>query len=129
MNIAYYHDSKFGNGAAVAEQFKKDMASRGITVSVSHMRDADPKNLPSAELYVFSSPGRFGKPKRDARKFLRNVSLKPQTLYAILTTQGAPKPDPKTGRCLCRPGRGLAADDLTVIPFLHGTFMELAYSF
>jgi len=97
MNIAYYHDSKFGNGAAVAEQFKKDMASRGITVSVSHMRDADPKNLPSAELYVFSSPGRFGKPKRDARKFLRNVSLKPQTLYAILTTQGAPKPDPKTG--------------------------------
>ncbi|HET7015733.1 MAG TPA: hypothetical protein VFI65_17570 [Streptosporangiaceae bacterium] len=98
MNIAYYHDSKYGNGAAVAEQFKKNMASRGITVSVSHMREANPKNLPSAELYVFSSPGRLGKPKRDARKFLRNVSLKPGTLYAILTTQGAPKPDPKTGK-------------------------------
>ena len=47
------------------------MTSREITVSVSHMSDADPANLPSAELYVFSSPGRFGKPKRNASKFLR----------------------------------------------------------
>ncbi len=98
MNIAYYHDSKYGNGAAVAEEYKKIMASRGITVSVSHMRDANPNDLPRAELYVFSSPGRFGKPKRDARNFLRKVSLKPGTSYAILTTQGAPKPDRKTGQ-------------------------------
>lgn len=97
MNIAYYHDSRYGNGAAVAEEFKTNMESRGITVSVSHMRDANPKILPNADLYVFSSPGHFGKPKRNARKFLRNVSLKPGTRYAILTTQGAPK-DTKTGK-------------------------------
>jgi hypothetical protein len=29
MNIAYYHASKFGNGAMVAEEFKKIMAARG----------------------------------------------------------------------------------------------------
>jgi hypothetical protein len=46
---------------------------------------------------VFSSPGRFGKPKGNARRFLRKVSLEPGTKYAILTTQGAPKPGPKTG--------------------------------
>lgn len=33
MNIAYYHASRFGNGAMVAEEFKKIMATRGITVS------------------------------------------------------------------------------------------------
>jgi hypothetical protein len=98
MNIAYYHASKYGNGAAVAEEFKKVMASREITVSVSHIRAADPRNLPDADLYVFSSPGRFGKPKGDARRFLRKVSLKPGTRYAVLTTQGAPKPDPRTGK-------------------------------
>jgi hypothetical protein len=97
MNIAYYHDSKFGNGAAVAEEFKKDMATQGITVSVSHMKDANPKELPSAELYVFSAPGRMGKPKGNARRFLRKISLEPGTPYAILTTQGAPRPDRKTG--------------------------------
>jgi len=97
MTIAYYHDSKFGNGAAVAEEFKKDMATAGFTVSVSHMKDANPKELPSAELYVFSAPGRMGKPKGNARRFLRQVNLEPGTPYAILTTQGAPRPDRKTG--------------------------------
>jgi hypothetical protein len=29
MNIAYYHASKFGNGAMVAQEFKKVMAARG----------------------------------------------------------------------------------------------------
>lgn len=97
MKIAYYHASKFGNGARVADEFKKIMAARGVTVSVQHIRDANPKDLPKADLYVFSSPGRMGRPKRDARKFLRKVSLEPGTRYAILTTQAAPKPD-KTGK-------------------------------
>lgn len=96
-NIEYYHASKYGNGAAVAQEFKKIMAGRGISVGVSHVRDAKPAHLPSADLYVFSSPGRIGKPKGDARRFLRKVRLQPGTRYAILTTQGAPKPDRKTG--------------------------------
>jgi hypothetical protein len=98
MNIAYYHASKFGNGAMVAEEFKKVMAARGITVSVQHIRDANPKDLPTADLYVFSAPGRFGKPKGNARRFLRKVRLGPAARYAILTTQGAPTINPKTGR-------------------------------
>jgi len=98
MNIAYYHASKFGNGAMVAEEFKKIMAARGVTVSVQHIRDANPQDLPRADLYVFSSPGRMGKPKGNVRRFLRKVTLEPGTRYAILTTQGAPKPDKKTGK-------------------------------
>src|SRR6266480_4656784 len=98
MNIAYYHASKFGNGAMVAEEFKKIMAARGVTASVQHIRDANPAGLPQADLYVFSSPGRMGKPKGNVRRFLRKVSLEPGTRYAILTTQGAPKPDKKTGK-------------------------------
>jgi len=98
MNIAYYHASKFGNGATVAEEFKRIMAARGVTVSVQHIRGANPEDLPKADLYVFSSPGRIGKPKGNARRFLRKVSLEPGTRYAVLTTQGAPKRDKKTGK-------------------------------
>jgi len=98
MNIAYYHASKFGNGATVAGEFRKIMADRGVTVGVQHIRDADPRDLAAADLYVFSAPGRFGKPKGNARRFLRKVRLERGTRYAILTTQGAPKPDPKTGQ-------------------------------
>ena len=97
MNVTYCHASKFGNGAMVAEEFRKIMAANGVTVIVRHIRDANPKNLPVTDLYVFSSPGRMGKPKPNAQRFLRQVSLEPGTRYAILTTQGAPKPD-KTGK-------------------------------
>jgi multimeric flavodoxin WrbA len=98
MNIAYYHASKFGNGARVAAEFKRIMENEGITVEVQHIRDARPKEMPEADLYVFSSPGRVGKPIGSARRFLRKVSLAPGTRYAILTTEGAPRPDPKTGK-------------------------------
>jgi hypothetical protein len=97
MNIAYYHASKFGNGAMVAEEFKRIMAARGVAVSIRHVSDADPRRLPDADLYVFSSPGRMGRPKGDARRFLRKVRLERGTRYAVLTTQGAPRPDKKTG--------------------------------
>jgi hypothetical protein len=98
MNIGYYHASKFGNGAMVAEEFKKVMAARGVTVSVRYIRDANPRDLPREDLYIFSSPGRMGKPKGNARRFLGQVSLEPGTRYAILTTQAAPRPDKKTGK-------------------------------
>src|SRR5215469_13105775 len=98
MNIAYYHASQFGNGARVAEEFKRIMGTRGVAVSIQHMRDANPADLPLAHLYVFSSPGRMGKPKGSALRFLRKVRLEPGTRYAILTTQAAPRPDKKTGK-------------------------------
>ncbi len=98
MKIEYFHASKYGNGALVAEEFKKQMAARGITVNVHHVREVKPKEMPPADLYLFSSPGRMGKPIGRARRFLKKVHLPPGTKYAILTTEGAPQPDKKTGK-------------------------------
>ena len=98
MKIEYLHASKYGNGAMVAEEFSKQMAAKGVTVSVHHIREASPKELPPADLYLFSSPGRFGKPIGGMRRFLKKVALPTGTKYAILTTEAAPKPDKKTGR-------------------------------
>ena len=98
MKIEYFHASKYGNGTMVAEEFRTQMAAKGVTVSVHHIRDARPQELPSADLYLFSSPGRFGKPIRGMRRFLNNVVLPAGSKYAILTTEATPKPDKKTGR-------------------------------
>jgi hypothetical protein len=97
-SIEYFHASKYGNGAAVAEEFKRRMATRGVAVGVHHIREGRPKDLPPADLYLFSSPGRFGKPKGEIRRFLKRVELPAGTKYAILTTELAPQPDKKTGR-------------------------------
>jgi len=93
MKIEYLHASKYGNGAMVAEEFSKQMAARGVTVDVHHIRDARPKELPAADLYLFSSPARFGKPIGGMRRFLKKVELPAGTKYAILTTEAAPHPD------------------------------------
>src|SRR5262245_29314056 len=98
MKIEYLHASKFGNGAMVAAEFEQLMTTKGVGVSVHHIREVRPTELSSADLYVFSSPGRFGKPIRRMRRFLNKVRLPAGTKYAVLTTEAAPKPDKKTGR-------------------------------
>ncbi len=98
MKIEYFHASKYGNGALVAEEFKKQMAAKGVTVEVHHIRNVRPKEIPPADLYLFSSPGRMGKPIGRMRRFLKKIKLPPGTKYALLTTEGAPQPDKKTGK-------------------------------
>jgi hypothetical protein len=98
VKIEYLHASKFGNGAMVAEEFSRQMAARGVTVGIHHIRDAQPGHLPPADLYLFSSPGRIGKPIGSMRRFLKKVGLPAGTKYAVLTTEAAPKPDKRTGQ-------------------------------
>jgi len=98
MKILYLHASKFSNGAMVAAEFERQMAAKGVRVEVHHIREVSLTELSPGDLYLFSSPGRFGRPIRGMRRFLNQVTLPPGTRYAILTTQAAPKPDRKTGR-------------------------------
>ena len=98
MRIEYFHASRYGNEAMVAEEFKRQMSARGVVVNVHHIKDARPEEMPPADLYLFSSPGRIGKPIGGMRRFLRKAKLPPGTRYAILTTEGAPRPDKRTGR-------------------------------
>ena len=98
MKIEYFHASKYGNGAKVAEEFKQQMAAKGATVNVRHIRDAKPKEIPAADLYLFSSPGRMGRPTWGMRRFLKKAKLPSGMKYAILTTESAPQPDKKTGQ-------------------------------
>jgi hypothetical protein len=98
VNIEYFHASRFGNGAMVADHFRTVMAAQDATVNVHHIRDVRPDRLPPADLYVFSSPGQWGKPIGKVRRFLAGVRLATGTPYAILTTEIAPQPDKTTGR-------------------------------
>jgi hypothetical protein len=92
------HASTYGSGAKVAAALRARAASMGITVDVHHIGAANPRELAPADLYVFSSPGRMGKPIRGMRRFLKDLRLPAGTRYALLTTEMAPRPDPKTGR-------------------------------
>lgn len=98
MEIEYLHASKFGNGATVATEFREQMAAKGIAVDIHHIREVRPTAVPQADLYVFSSPGRMGRPIGRMNRFLKKVNLPAGTRYALLTTEAVPRPDKKTGR-------------------------------
>jgi len=87
MKIEYFHASKYGNGVRVAEEFKTQMAAQGVTVNVHHIRDVRPQELPPADLYLFSSPGRCGKPRWGMCRFLKKAQFPAAAKYALLTTE------------------------------------------
>ena len=93
MKIEYFHASKHGNGAKIAEEFQRQMAAKGVTVDVHHVKNIKPTEIPLADLYVFSSPGRFGKPIGDMHGFVKKANLTAGTKYAVLVTELAPEPD------------------------------------
>lgn len=98
MKIELYHASKYGNGARVAEEFRRLMAAKGVEVNVHHIKDVGPKELPPADLYVFGSPTHFGKATGGMVRFLKKASLPPGTKYAVFGTFSAARPDKKTGK-------------------------------
>jgi menaquinone-dependent protoporphyrinogen IX oxidase len=97
MRIEIYHASKYGNGAEVAEELRRLLESRGHQARAQHFKDASPGSLPSADLYVFGSPGRIGKPIGGMRRFLKKAKLPAGTRYALFSTEAMPRPD-KNGR-------------------------------
>ena len=97
MKIEYVHASKYGNGATVAEAFRNEMVGAGVEVALHHVQDVSAKDMPPADLYVFSSPGRMGRPIGSIRRLLKRLQLSEGTRYALLTTEMAPQPDKKTG--------------------------------
>jgi flavodoxin len=98
MKIELFHASKFGNGARVAEELKRVIETKGHQVNVHHIRDSKPKEIPPADLYIFGSPTRIGKPLGKMRRFIGKISVPSGTKYAVFATHGETMPDKKTGR-------------------------------
>jgi multimeric flavodoxin WrbA len=98
MKIELYHASKYGNGAKVADEFKRLMVAKGNEVNIHHINDASPKDLPPADLYVFGSPTHFGKATGSMVRFVKKAALPPGTRYAVFATFSAAAPNKKTGK-------------------------------
>ncbi|MDW5563529.1 MAG: flavodoxin family protein [Methanomassiliicoccus sp.] len=98
MRIEIVHASKYGNGEQVAKELQRILTAKGIQGEVHHIHEVKAQDLPKADLHVFISPTRIGKPPGSVRRYLGKVQLPSGTRYALIATHGAPQPDKKTGR-------------------------------
>lgn len=97
VRVEIYHASKYGNGEKVVAYLQGLLVVKGHEANHRHIRDAKPKELPSADLYVFCAPTRLGKPIGKMRRFLKKARLPEGAKYALIATHGEPVPDKKTG--------------------------------
>jgi flavodoxin len=98
MKVEIYYESKSGNGRIAMTKLGEVLSARGATVGVHHVSEAKPKELPQADLYVFSSPTRIGKPIGSMRRFAKKAKLPSGAKYAVVATYMEAQPDKKTGQ-------------------------------
>lgn len=98
VKVEIYHASKYGNGEKVVAYLQGLLVARGHHADFRHVRDAKPKEVPVADLYVFCAPTRIGKPIGKMRRFLKKARLPDGAKYALIATHGEPVPDKKTGK-------------------------------
>ncbi len=98
MKVAIYFDTKFGSNQKVAAHLSGALIAKGHQTEVHQISEVRPKELATADLYVFSSPTRLGKPKGSMKRFLKKARLAPNAKYALIATHGEPQPNKKTGQ-------------------------------
>jgi flavodoxin len=97
VKVEIYHASKYGNGEKVVAYLQGLLVAKGHQAEFRHVRDAKPKEMPAADLYVFCAPTRIGKPIGKMRRFLKKARLPEGAKYALIATHGEPTPNKKTG--------------------------------
>ncbi|KAF5046900.1 hypothetical protein DSECCO2_465970 [anaerobic digester metagenome] len=98
MKVEIYHASKYGNGEKVVAYLQGLLVAKGHQAEYRHVRDATPRDMPPADLYVFCAPTRLGKPIGKMRRFLKKTRLPEGAKYALMATHGEPVPNKKTGK-------------------------------
>jgi len=98
MRIEIIYESKSGNGRQAMTRLGEILSSNGNEVKVHHVKEVKAKELPAADLYVFSSPTRIGKPIGSMRRFTKKAILPSGAKYALAATYGEATPNKKTGQ-------------------------------
>lgn len=87
MKIHILYISRYGNGQKCAEYLGKVLKQKGQDVEVHSMKEVNPKKIPEADVYIFSSPTHIKKPPIKVRRFLKRVRIQSRnTRYALMAT-------------------------------------------
>lgn len=92
MKICIAYESKFGNGKGCMEYLQGVMSKKGHDVEMFSVRELEPTSLPSADLYIFSSPTQIGSPAGKMKKFLKKLEISQKgAKYALVVTHLNPR--------------------------------------
>ncbi len=91
MNGVIVYWSRYGNGRRVVYHLADGLKKRGIPVRVLSPDKVDPKRMPEADFYVFSSPTEGFRVQRNMRRFMKKLERMDKKKYGIINTHRVKK--------------------------------------
>jgi len=83
--------SRYGNGKKVVDYLSGKLEGKKGKIQIFKTDEADPTNLPEADVYVFSAPTEAFSVQKDMKKFMKNLEGLDRKKYGIINTHGMKK--------------------------------------
>ena len=86
MSYVIVYWSRYGNGKKIVDSLSVKLKEKKEETQIFKTDEADPKNMPEADLYVFSAPAEAFNVQKNMRKFMKNLEGMEDKKYAIINT-------------------------------------------
>ena len=91
MKYVIVYWSRYGNGKKVVHTLADKLKEKSIESQIFTTDEANPTNMPDADLYVFSAPAEAFNVQKNMRKFMRNLQGMEDKKFGIINTHGLNK--------------------------------------
>ena len=88
MSYVIVYWSRYGNGKKIVETLQTKLKTKKTETQIFTTDEADPTNMPEADLYVFSAPTEAFNVQKNMRKFMKKLEGMDDKKYAIINTHG-----------------------------------------
>lgn len=88
MNYVIVYWSRYGNGKRIVDNLAEKLKKKGGETQIFKTDEADPTNMPEADLYIFSSPAEAFNLQKNMRAFMKRLEGMEEKRYGIINTHG-----------------------------------------
>ncbi len=88
MKYVIVYWSRYGNGKKIVDYLEGKLKANKAEVKVLKTTNADPNEMPEADVYVFSAPAEAFNLQRNMRSFMKNLKDMDGMKYGIINTHG-----------------------------------------
>lgn len=88
MKYVIVYWSRYGNGKKIVDYLEGKLKSKEAEVKVLKTTNADPTEMPVADMYIFSAPAEAFNLQRNMRSFMKNLKEMDGKKYGLINTHG-----------------------------------------
>ena len=88
MKYVIIYWSRYGNNKKIAETLAQKLTQKPAETQLFTTDQANPRNLPPADVYIFSAPAEAFNLQRNMRSFMKKIQGMDGKKYAIINTHG-----------------------------------------